>query len=297
MQYNRSITATVYVIRDGRVLLHEHKKYSTWFPLGGHIEADEFPHEAALREVKEESGLDVTLIKTENAPAIDLGRVDRIPAPFCLCHEGIGHEEEFFDFIFIAKTDEAEPHPSDGESRRFKWFTREELLSYDLKPHIKNTALAALEYYMEQNKNTQNNYEIKVYHTLPECAKEIRVTVFVEEQGFVEEFDTTDHASMHFVLFDGATAAATCRVFRTEHENTYTLGRLAVRKEYRGKRLGTRLVRAAEEYAREQNAEAVILHAQCSATRFYESCGFSAYGGIEYEQDCPHIRMRKDLRG
>ena len=49
MKYNKSITATVYVINDGKVLLHQHKKYKTWFPLGGHIEEDEFPHEAAIR--------------------------------------------------------------------------------------------------------------------------------------------------------------------------------------------------------------------------------------------------------
>ena len=47
MNYNKSISATVYVVNDGKVLLHLHKKYKTWFPLGGHVEADEFPHEAA----------------------------------------------------------------------------------------------------------------------------------------------------------------------------------------------------------------------------------------------------------
>ena len=102
MKYNKSITATVYVINDGKVLLHQHKKYNTWFPLGGHIEENEFPHEAAIREVKEESGFDVKLMDTELAPHIELARVRRIPSPFCLLHEGIGGEENFFDFIYIA---------------------------------------------------------------------------------------------------------------------------------------------------------------------------------------------------
>ena len=90
MNYNKSITATVYVVNNDEVLLHQHKKYKTWFPLGGHIEANEFPHEAAIREVREESGLDVILVETEIAPSIELARVKRIPAPFCLLHEGIG---------------------------------------------------------------------------------------------------------------------------------------------------------------------------------------------------------------
>ena len=147
MKYNKSITATVYVINNGKVLLHQHKKYKTWFPLGGHIEEDEFPHEAAIREVKEESGFDVTLIETELAPEIELARVKRIPAPFCLLHEGIGGVENFCDFIYIAETTETEPHPEGDESKEFKWFSYEELQEYDIKPHVKNTALAILDYY------------------------------------------------------------------------------------------------------------------------------------------------------
>ena len=150
MKYKKSITATVYVINNGKVLLHQHKKYKTWFPLGGHIEEDEFPHEAALREVKEESGFDVTLIETELAPEIELARVKRIPVPFCLLHEGIGGVENFFDFIYIAETIETDPHPESDESKEFKWFSYEELLSYDIKTHVKNTALAALDYYKKR---------------------------------------------------------------------------------------------------------------------------------------------------
>lgn len=150
MKYKKSITATVYVINNGKVLLHQHKKYKTWFPLGGHIEEDEFPHEAALREVKEESGFDVDLIETELAQEIELDRVKRIPAPFCLLHEGIEGVENFFDFIYVAETIETDPHPESDESKEFKWFSYEELLSYDIKTHVKNTALAALDYYKKR---------------------------------------------------------------------------------------------------------------------------------------------------
>lgn len=146
MNYNKSISATVYVVNDGKVLLHLHKKYKTWFPLGGHVEADEFPHEAAIREVKEESGLDVRLVETEIAPFIELARVKRIPAPFCLLHEGIGGDENFFDFIYIAETTDTIPCPESGESREFKWFSYEELKENDIKTHVKNTALAVLGY-------------------------------------------------------------------------------------------------------------------------------------------------------
>ena len=153
MQYNRSITATVYVVNGDAVLLHKHKKYKTWFALGGHLEAGELPHEAALREVFEESGFAVTLVDTETAPHIELARVNRVPAPFCLLHEGIGSDEEFLDFIYIAETGETVPHPKDEESREFKWFTREELIASDMKVHIKNTALSVLEFWQTRGKN------------------------------------------------------------------------------------------------------------------------------------------------
>jgi len=146
MIYNKSITATVYVVNGEKVLLHQHKKYKTWFPLGGHITEDEFPHQAAKREVEEESGFVVELLTTEVAPHIELGTVDRVPAPFCLFHEGINSSENFFDFIYIATTNETVPRPGKGESKEFKWFTLDELITYDIKPHVRNTAIAVLEH-------------------------------------------------------------------------------------------------------------------------------------------------------
>ena len=56
-------------------------------------------------------------------------------------------EENFFDFIYIAETEEIDPHPEGNESKKFKWFSYEELLEYEIKPHVKNTALAVLDFY------------------------------------------------------------------------------------------------------------------------------------------------------
>ena len=145
MQYNKSMTATVYIIQNNRVLLHMHKKYKTWFPVGGHVEPDEFPYQAAIREAKEESGFDVELLKTEITGDYDIGRVERIPLPFCTYQ--CGSEKEFYDFIFIAKIIGGELSPADGESTEFRWFSREELENFDeVKVHIKNTALAVFDF-------------------------------------------------------------------------------------------------------------------------------------------------------
>ena len=53
--------------------------------------------------------------------------------------------------------------------------------------------------------------DIKIYDTLPEEAVRIRKTVFVEEQGFQDEFDKIDSYARHLVLFDGENPIAVCR--------------------------------------------------------------------------------------
>jgi len=58
---SRHFTVAVFVVHEGRVLLHRHRKLGMWLPPGGHIEDGELPDEAALREVYEETGLRVEL--------------------------------------------------------------------------------------------------------------------------------------------------------------------------------------------------------------------------------------------
>lgn len=44
MIIKRSITSSVYVVNNNKVLLHKHKKYNTLFPLGGKMNEEEVPH-------------------------------------------------------------------------------------------------------------------------------------------------------------------------------------------------------------------------------------------------------------
>jgi 8-oxo-dGTP pyrophosphatase MutT (NUDIX family) len=65
-------TVAIFVVRDSKVLLVHHRALNKWLPLGGHIELDEDPEAAALRETKEESGLDVELLG-ERPPTTEPG--------------------------------------------------------------------------------------------------------------------------------------------------------------------------------------------------------------------------------
>jgi 8-oxo-dGTP pyrophosphatase MutT (NUDIX family) len=52
------ITASCFIVDGGgALLLHHHRRLNRWLQMGGHVEGDERPHEAALREGAEESGL------------------------------------------------------------------------------------------------------------------------------------------------------------------------------------------------------------------------------------------------
>ncbi len=137
--------------------------------------------------------------------------------------------------------------------------------------------------------------EIKEYKSLPDDAVLIRQTVFVDEQGFRDEFDDTDKIAVHLVAYDGDKPIAACRYFRSDERDSYLVGRLAVLMDYRGKSLGALMLNKAEELIKEDGGKAVQLHSQEQAMKFYEKQGYSVCSKMEYEEHCPHYWMRKEL--
>lgn len=136
--------------------------------------------------------------------------------------------------------------------------------------------------------------EFRTYRTLPEEAAFIRRTVFVEEQGFVQEFDRLDDCAVHIVLFaEEKVPAATCRYFWDEEQGCYVIGRIAVLKAFRRKHCGAALLCEAERQLREKGAEKAMLAAQVQAKGFYEKLGYRPIGDVFWEEHCPHVWMCK----
>ena len=137
---------------------------------------------------------------------------------------------------------------------------------------------------------------VKVYDKIPYEAKKIREDVFVKEQGFKAEFDGIDDFAVHFVMFDDdKNAVAVCRAFTEENPKEYHLGRLAVRKEYRGQHLGEEILKEAEMHIKSLGGKAVLLSAQVRVSDFYAKQGYEKFGDIYYDEFCPHIMMKKEL--
>lgn len=136
----------------------------------------------------------------------------------------------------------------------------------------------------------------KKYNYLSEDVIRIRQTVFMEEQGFQNEFDEVDKTATHIVMYNQHNESiATCRVFESEEKDTFILGRLAVIKQYRGNHIGSKLVEEAEKIIISKGGKSLCLHAQCRVKDFYAKLGFEEYGSEDEDEGCPHIWMKKQF--
>ena len=143
MEITRHFTATTFIVCDRKVLLHFHMKLARWLPVGGHIDRDEIPEEAALREVKEETGLDVRLIDGEERRSFE--DVRELNRPFKLLLEDINEYHQHMDFIYIAESETTDLTPGDGETEEMRWLTAEELEDPEIPEDVRVLALEALE--------------------------------------------------------------------------------------------------------------------------------------------------------
>ncbi len=123
----RHFTSTAFVVRPDAVLLHWHPKVRAWLPPGGHVEPNEDPVQAVLREVREEIGASVRLLATSRPP--DAGGIEQIQPPFTILEEDIGGPEDgshrHIDFIYFAVPVCEVFEIPDG----WRWFSRDDLLS------------------------------------------------------------------------------------------------------------------------------------------------------------------------
>lgn len=135
MEITRHFTATTFVVYKRKTLLHLHRSLKMWLPPGGHIDRDELPHIAAVREVKEETGLNVELIHT--APAIHSENALEIPGPRHLLLENINPFHQHIDMIYYAQAATFDVTPDAGESIELRWFTTEELEGQEIENDIR----------------------------------------------------------------------------------------------------------------------------------------------------------------
>jgi 8-oxo-dGTP pyrophosphatase MutT (NUDIX family) len=125
------VTASAFVVDpDGsRLLLHHHRRLDRWLQMGGHVDAGESVVDAALREAREESGLEAIALAARAPFDID---VHAIPA-------GKGEPPHLhFDVRFIVRAaDPSAIRIAPDESNALRWFTLDEALEAMGSPESK----------------------------------------------------------------------------------------------------------------------------------------------------------------
>ena len=119
-----SLSTLCYIENDGKyLLLHRNVKENDvnegkWIGVGGHFEADESPEECLLREVKEETGLDVS--------GADGGYL------FTYKRENPGEGDNYFVdvYLFIMDIDEKDLHLQTEETDGYMFATLEQIKTF-----------------------------------------------------------------------------------------------------------------------------------------------------------------------
>lgn len=137
-------TVEVFIVYKNKVLLRMHDKHHIWLSVGGHIELDEDPVTAAIREVKEEVGLNIKLVESTKIPK-DINYKGLIAPKFLGIHKvNDTHNHIVFVYFATSETDEINDSVNEHEKSITKWCTEKEVKAMGLRPNIEFYALEAL---------------------------------------------------------------------------------------------------------------------------------------------------------
>ena len=114
----------------------------------------------------------------------------------------------------------------------------------------------------------------------------------MDEQGISAEidFDGLDATAVHALAYLNDNAVGTGRMLADGH-----IGRIAILKEYRGQKVGSKIVCSFIDEAVKKDYRRVYLGSQKHANGFYQRLGFTAYGEEFIDAGIVHMSMEKVL--
>lgn len=151
----RHFTASGLVVTPDRrkVLLLLHKKLQAWLQPGGHMESNELPHLAALREVLEETGLNPEIkhhgIELGLEANEEAGPEKQLPSPYIILEEDIPafktqRAHKHIDMIYLMEHEEKALQIDYSEAHAYLWVSRHELLHLKIFPGLRKLLFKTL---------------------------------------------------------------------------------------------------------------------------------------------------------
>jgi len=135
----REFVSTVYIIKNGKALFNFHQDLKKFIPVGGHIEPNELPCKAAIREAKEESGFDIELIEIGELKNKDLTQNWDIQLDI------IKPNHHHINLSYIGKIISGEQLEKSDRNTELRWFSPEEIKnSTEIPNEAKEKALKAI---------------------------------------------------------------------------------------------------------------------------------------------------------
>ncbi len=127
-------------------------------------------------------------------------------------------------------------------------------------------------------------------------SKPLREEVFVVEQLFPAHLEADDYEdkAWHYIVEEKGETVATGRLIKLD-EGVYKLGRIAVKKNMRGLKLGADITSSLIEKAKDLGANIIKISGQTHAVPFYEKFGFAVAGPEFMEENLPHVDMCMNL--
>ena len=131
------------------------------------------------------------------------------------------------------------------------------------------------------------------WEAIQTLAAPLRTEVFVQEQGVDQalEWDEHDALCVHAVLCNRLGAPVATGRLLPSVNGVAKIGRMAVKRVLRGQRLGDQVLSALMDAARQRGDTEILLHAQCSAEKFYLRQGFRRQGEVFMEANMAHVEM------
>ena len=138
MTTRRAFSVAVYARRGSEVLVIHHRRLKTWLPIGGELEAGETPLDAAVRELREETGLVGDFFTLDGAD-------DGVPPGLLGYEEHIaGSKGMHMNFVFVAEVPlDAVVVPND-EFGEFRWIDSAELAVLESPLNVRQFGVRAL---------------------------------------------------------------------------------------------------------------------------------------------------------